>query len=201
MSMCLALCTLSDENIRKVLSDPPLIWKVVAPDDLEAYENARKENSVGFFAKLFGKGKQDKPLHSEFDLADGEIADTDLDKAWHGIHYMLTQSAWEGDEPLNFLVNGGSSVGDVEVGYGPARAFSAKEVKAISAALRPLDRGFLRTRFNPQEMMKLEIYPSIWDRDPADDDTFGYCAEYFEILKTFIEETARRDVGLVVYLS
>jgi hypothetical protein len=201
VGMYLALCTLGDENIRKVLADPPLIWKVVAPDDPEAYENSRSGRSVGLLAKLLGKRKNEELLQTEFNLAEGEIAATDLDKAWHGIHYMLTQTAWEGEEPLNFLVNGGSSVGDIEVGYGPARAFSANEVKAISAALRPLDRDFLRGRFNPQEMMQLEIYPSIWDRDPADDDAFGYCAEYFEILKAFIEETAQRNVGLVVYLS
>jgi hypothetical protein len=201
VGMCLALCTISDENLRRVLADPPLIWKVVAPDDPEAYEESIKETSVGFFAKLFGKAKSDEQPRPEFNLADGETADTDLDKAWHGIHYMLTQTAWEGDAPLNFLVGGGRTVGDVEVGYGPARVFSSNEAKAISAALRPLDRDFLRARFNPQEMMKLEIYPSIWDRDPADDDTFGYCAEYFDSLKTFIDETVRRNMGLVVYLS
>ena len=201
MGMCLSLRTLSDENIRKVLADPPLIWKVIAPDDPEFYENSRKERPAGFLAKLFWKGKKDEARRAELSLADGEIADTDLDKAWHGIHYMLTQTAWEGDEPLNFLIGGGIAVGDVEVGYGPARIFSADEVKAISAALAPLNRDSLRARFNPQEMMKLEIYPSIWDRDPADDDTFGYCAEYFEYLKTFIEETRRRNMGLVVYLT
>jgi hypothetical protein len=201
VGMCLALCTLSDENVRRVLADPPLIWKVIAPDDPEAYENSRKENPPGFLRKLFRIGKKDEIQHTELSLADGEGADTDLDKAWHGIHYMLTQTAWEGDEPLNFLVSGGNSVGNVEVGYGPARVFSAQEVKAIGAALGPLSRDLLRARFNPQEMMTLEIYPEIWDRDPADDDTFGYCAEYFESLKAFVEETTRRDMGLVVYLT
>ncbi|MFC4309992.1 YfbM family protein [Steroidobacter flavus] len=199
--MCLGLCTLSDENVRKVLADPPLIWKVIAPADPEAYENARNEAPAGFLSKLFGKGKTPEPPRVEFSLADGEVADSDLDKAWHGIHYLLTQTAWEGDEPLNFLISGGSTVGEIDVGYGPARVFSADEVKAIFAALGPLDREVLRARFNPEEMMNLEIYPAIWDRDPADDDTFGYCAEYFESLKTFVEQTASRNLGLVVYLT
>ena len=63
MGMCLALCTLSDENLRKVLADPPLIWKVIAPDDPEVYENSRKGNPAGFFAKLFGRRKKDEPIH------------------------------------------------------------------------------------------------------------------------------------------
>jgi hypothetical protein len=200
MGMCLALRTLGDENIRKVLADPPLIWKVIAPDDPQMYEQSRTERRPGLVAKLFGKQKQ-PDRHSGLTLAEGEVAETDLDKAWHGIHYMLTQTAWEGEEPLNFLVGGGTTVGDVDVGYGPARAFASDEVNAISSALRPIDSQFLRKRFDPEQMMKLEIYPTIWDRDPADDDTFGYCAEYFASLKTFIEEAAKRNVGLIVYIT
>ena len=63
------------------------------------------------------------------DFLDEEgFADFDIDKAWHGIHYLLTGTAWEGAAPLNFLVAGGRPVGDVDVGYGPARAFSGAEV-------------------------------------------------------------------------
>lgn len=42
-----------------------------------------------------------------------------MDKAWHGIHYLLTGTAWEGDPPLNFLVTGGREVGTEEIGIGP----------------------------------------------------------------------------------
>ncbi len=198
--MYLAMFTLSDEHVRKVLADPPLIWKVVEQDDGEAYERARHGKPVGFLARLFGSRKETKPPHQEFMLADGEVENADLDKAWHGIHYLLTQTAWEGEAPLNFLLCGGATVGDIEVGYGPARAFSAAEVKAISGALRPIDVSFLRARFNPAEMMSLDIYPQIWDRDPADDDTFGYCAEYFDSLKSFVDKASERDLGLIIYL-
>ena len=202
MSMCLALCTLSDQNIQKVLADPPLIWKVLAPDDPEPYENARKERAGGgLLAKLFGRRRASVPQMAELVLTDGERVDTDLDKSWHGIHYLLTQSAWEGDEPLSFLLNGGSQVGDIDVGYGPARALTAEQVQAFHAALQPLDEIFLKGRFNPAEMMKLQIYPEIWDRDPAEDDSFGYRAEYFGTLKSFVADAAKRRMGLVVYIS
>jgi hypothetical protein len=114
---------------------------------------------------------------------------------------MLTQSAWEGDEPLNFLLCGGEAVGDIDVGYGPARVFTSERVRTIHQALTPLDEAFLRGRFSPAEMMKLEIYPEIWDRDPADDDTFGYCAEYFATLKEFVARAAEKNLGLVIYVS
>lgn len=202
MSMCMSLRTLSDQNIGKVLADPPLIWKVLSPDDPEPYEKARKERAgSGFLSRLFGRRSASVPQIAELELTDAEGADTDLDKSWHGIHYMLTQSAWHGTGPESFLLHGGSEVGDIDVGYGPARVLTAQQVQAVHAALQPLDETFLRGRFNPAEMMKLQIYPEIWDRDPAEDDTFAYCAEYFDTLKSFVADAANRKIGLVLYIS
>ncbi|MBI5302699.1 MAG: YfbM family protein [Chloroflexi bacterium] len=200
MSMCLVIYTLSDTNIQKVLADPPLIWKVIASADPDPYENARVEPS-GFFSKVFGRknGKTEQP--AELLLAEDEIADIDIDKAWHGLHYMLTKSAWEGEAPLNFLVKGGGEVGDIDVGYGPARVFTSDDVHKINAALKPIDGEFLKSRFDPIEMTKLEIYPDIWERNPEEDDTFGYCEEYFGVLKSFVEQAAERNLGLVICLS
>jgi Domain of unknown function (DUF1877) len=203
MSMCLAMHTLSDENIRRLLADPPLVWKIIAPDDPEVYADARaRDKPQGLLSRLFGRKQAPAatPVTEDLPLADNEVASTDLDKAWHGIHYLLTQTAWDGDAPLNFLVKNGQPVGDIDVGYGPARAFTAAQVQAIHAALAPLDGAFLKSRFNPDQMMKLGIYPEIWDRDPADDDTFGYCAEYFTTLKTFVATAAERNTGLLVHL-
>jgi hypothetical protein len=197
--MILGLSTLGDANIRKVLADPPLIWKVVAPDDPETYERSREDQSVGLLGRIFGKKKETTP-RADLSLAEGEVVNTDLDKAWHGLQYMLTQTAWAGEPPLNFLVSGGSEVGAIDVGYGPARAFLAADVKAINDALRPIDHQFLKARFNPGEMMRLEIYPGIWDRDPEDDDSFGYCVEYLDVLKTFVADAAERGVGVIVTL-
>lgn len=50
-------------------------------------------------------------LYGETDRYDNR-ADTRLHKAWHGIHFVLTGSAWGGEPPLNFLVSGGASIGD-----------------------------------------------------------------------------------------
>lgn len=74
-------------------------------------------------------------------------------------------------------------------------------MKAVAAALRGIDEAFLRSRFDPAAMKRLDIYPNIWDRDPAEDDTFGYCAEYFASLQAFVTRTAERGSGLVIRLS
>jgi len=199
MGMALALRTISDDNISKVLADPPLIWRVIAPDDPEIYQEARAERQPGFLARLFGA----KPIEAttvlpDLTKAEGEGIETDLDKAWHGIHYLLTGTAWEGAEPLNFIVCGGKEVGNVDVGYGPARVLASDEVKKIADALGALDKNVLRERFNPGEMMSLEIYPDIWDRDPKDDDTLGYCIEYYDDLHRFLSDAAGNSMGVAL---
>ena len=106
-----------------------------------------------------------------------------------------------GAPPLNFLLHGGVEIGEVEVGYGPARGMTAAEVKAVASALAGIDEAFMRARFDPAQMTQLDIYPGIWDRDPADDDTLGYCVEYFSELRAFVMRAAERGAGLVISLT
>lgn len=204
MSMILEVHTVSDANLARVLADPPLVWKVVSPDDDGLYEAARVDASAaeaGFFQRLFGRPARAKAPAVDFPLASGEVDAVDLDKAWHGIHFMLTGTAWEGAPPLNFLMHGGAVIGEVEVGYGPARGMTAAEVKTVAGALAGIDEAFMRERFDPAQMTQLDLYPGIWDRDPAEDDSFGYCMEYFSALRTFVMRAAERGAGLIIRLT
>ena len=128
----------------------------------------------------------------------GEI---DLDKAWHGLHFLLTGSAWDGEEPLCYLVRGGHEIGDEDVGWGPVRAISPDVAASFDAALTQVTADDLRQRFNPAEMMKQQIYPEIWDRDPEVDDTLGYLVEYYGSLTRFVRETRDTHKGLIVFLA
>jgi Domain of unknown function (DUF1877) len=125
----------------------------------------------------------------------------DVDKAWHGIHFLLTGSAWGGEPPLNFLVSGGREIGDVDVGYGPARGFTSAEVAEISQALGQISSDDLRGRFDGKRLMDAEIYPEIWDRDPAEDDTVGYLVANFDSMKALLQRAATKSSGLLVYLN
>jgi hypothetical protein len=128
-------------------------------------------------------------------------ADLDVDKAWHGIHFLLTGTAWEGAAPLSFIVRGGRPIGDVDVGYGPARAFSSADVRAIASAMHPIEPADLERRFDPPAMSRLDIYPGIWDRPREEDDTLGYLLENYAALKEFIEGAAKEGEGLLVYIA
>lgn len=199
--MILSLVALSDSNREHLLADPPLIWLVL--DDPDAYRAERKRTSrPGFFGRLFGK-KAAPAVESLDDLAfeAGEGWARDLDKAWHGLHFLFTGTASGGEPPLDFLVRGGREVGTIDVGYGPARAFSAAETAAAAGALGALDDDALRARFDPQAMMAEQIYPEIWDRDPQEDDTLGYLLEFLEGLREFLDHCREHGLGMVVALG
>ncbi len=135
-----------------------------------------------------------------FDFLEREgFADLDLDKAWHGLHFLFTGTAWEGAAPLDFLVRGGSQVGERDVGYGPARVFLSAEVREIWTALAPLTREKLALAYDPAAMTRLDIYPAVWDRGDAED--LEYVLEYFDMLHGFIEGAVKEDEGLLVCVS
>jgi hypothetical protein len=195
MSMILSLAAVSDVTIDRLHAHPALVWRVIAPEDAEALA-AATASGPGWLAQLFGRATP-APLPL-LTLVEGEGAMTDLDKAWHGIHYLLTGTAWEGEPPLNALVTSGREVGKEDVGYGPARTLTAAETREVAAALARLDDATLRGRFAPAEMMRLEIYPEIWDRDPAEDDTLGYLMEYLSELRGALNMASAQGLGLLV---
>ena len=201
MGMVLVLSTLADENIDRVLADPPLVWRVVAPHDPDAYEQSRREQAKpSFLGALLGKGNRRVPEVEDLALGDAEGISTELDKAWHGIHYLLTGTADEGEPPWTFLVSGGRTVGDIEVGYGPARVFTSAETNVISKAIVPLTDDELRARFSPADMTAKKIYPHIWSRGSPDQETIGYLLEYFALLRGFLRQAAEAKVGIVLAL-
>jgi hypothetical protein len=91
-----------------------------------------------------------------------------IDKAWHGLHYLLCGKLERIPGPLGQAVFGGTEVGQ-DQGYGPARYFSPAQVVEIAVALQsPGLEGELRARFDAAAMSQLGIYPGVWQPDDHD---------------------------------
>jgi Domain of unknown function (DUF1877) len=193
MSMIANFRSLSDDDLGALLENPTRVEQLLYGGDLFAGTN-------GEVVSLFGHTSQ-PPSEPDAWEQDGDGDELDGDKAWHGIHFLLTGTAWEGSFPLNFIVSGGKEIGDVDVGYGPARALTSEEVRRLDAALEPLTSEEMKRRFDPEQMTRLQIYPEIWDRDPDEDDSLGYLIEYYTDLRDFVRRTAERGHGLLIYLN
>jgi hypothetical protein len=195
MSMIYCLQQASDDTLRKLQERPELIILFLTGQPTWA------PRPRGLVARLFLGPTPPPPKPVEevrFEKSD-EVCD--LDKAWHGLHFLFTGSDWEGDPPASFLLNWGDTVGDVDVGYGPARTLTSEQVREIAAYLADTAEAQLRSRFDQQRMIDLAIYPDIWNRDLDDDDTLGYLMHYYAALQKYVAETADRGWGLVVWIG
>jgi hypothetical protein len=127
------------------------------------------------------------------------VPSVSLEKAWHGLHYLLTGDATETTGPLAFIIAGGTDIPGWDGGYGPARLLSPTETSEIHAALSGVDDDTLWSRFDPEAMTEQGVYPEIWD-EPEEDLKDEYLM-YFNDLKKLVAETAAKGESLLVVLA
>jgi len=131
-------------------------------------------------------------LHSDVD------DELDLDKAWHGIHFLLTGSAWEIGAGAGAAILGGDEVGG-DNGYGPARLVAPLTVRSIAADLETLEVETLRARYDPESLTAADIYPTVWDE--GDEAFDGYLAPYYTQLRDFYRTAARNDQAVLLAIT
>jgi hypothetical protein len=119
-----------------------------------------------------------------------------LEKSWHGLHFTLTGTAWEGNPPLDFIAAGGETVGNEDVGYGPARVLRADKVHKLDAALSAISPDVFDRKFDVSALNEAEIYPQIWD-EPREDLLEEY-GGYFDELRKLVQKAAQNDQALII---
>jgi hypothetical protein len=129
--------------------------------------------------------------------ASGKGASISLDKAWHGVHYLLCGKAEPGADLASQAVMGGTEVGD-DLGYGPARYFEADKVADIARELsRPNLEAEMTARFDPAQMANVGIYPGQFD---ATDDR-QWLMDAFRQLRQFYVDASAANLCVVTCLE
>jgi len=118
-----------------------------------------------------------------------------LEKAWHGLHFLLTGTAMEGEQPLNFLLLGGEPIGADE----STRRLSPEAVREVQLALSSISDEQLWNRFDSELMTSEGIYPEIWD-EPEEDLKQEYLM-YFHELKRLIAEAATAGNAVLISIG
>jgi hypothetical protein len=155
-------------------------YRQISPQQLEEL----KRNPDGMEALLSAEATPD-------DMA------MDVDKAWNGLHYVLTGTAEGGQPPLSQAVLGGTEIGG-DVGYGPARFLTPEQVRQVAQALAGLDEAALRAKYNPAAMKQAGVYPEeIWE----DAESFDYLLENFASLSIFFQDASARGNAVLFYLN
>ncbi len=134
-------------------------------------------------------------VHELLESLEGSDQVLSLEKSWHGLHFVLTESAWEG-RPLDFLASGGVPVGDEDVGYGPARILDPAGVTALHEALTAIEQSDFHRNFDPIALSDAEIYPQIWD-EPIEDLKQEYIG-YLQVMKAHVRRASESGQALLV---
>ena len=201
MGMTAGMYRASDTEIQKLRADPHTVGAFIESSSwAPPVRQVRPKGILGWLLKIspITIEEVDPTAVPPPDYQEHERPHCDLDKAWHGLHFLLTGTAWEGEEPACYLVRGGEELGDAEeLGYSVIQALSPARVQQFAALLNSLSREELARRYDPQTMTTLKIYPEIWTRDTS----YTYLIDAFDELRTFVNTLADRGDGAIVYLG
>ena len=134
--------------------------------------------------------------------AENDRPHCDLEGTWHGLHFLFTGTAWEGEEPACYLLRGGEDIGDAdELGYSVLQALSPVKTQRFAEFLGSLSREALVQRFDPKRMTELKIAPGSWGPDGVRNARFRHVLDAYDELRAFVEVTADTNAGLLIYLG
>lgn len=177
-------------------------------------DRARVENQMAEQMAAFRASPQGAPLAELFDEREDDLEEgrvelerlgitpedlgepLGIDKAWHGLHFLLTGSSTDTKPPLGAAILGGQEVGE-DLGYGPARYLSPAEVAAVADALDQVTHADLDIRYDPSAMEGEKIYPGGWD----DPDSADWLIETFDEVKAYYAQARDRGYGMLLSMG
>ena len=127
---------------------------------------------------------------------DGSERHLNIDKAWNGIHFLLMGNVWSDLPPLGNVICGGVEIGD-DVGYGPVRYLTPKQVRQVARALNWKSDESLVKRYVPADMMAADIYPWMWDDGQ---EALDFLMTHYRNVVKFYVNTARCGSAVIHYV-
>ena len=204
MGMTCTLYRVAATDIERLVRDPARVREVLYADE-ENWIITRPKGLVGFLLRFtpmsVETARPKEPLTPE-DIARLRETECDLEGVWHGLHFLFTGTAWEGNEPACYLIQGGQEVGDDDFDI-PPRLLRPENVRDFSGFLGGLSEEELRRRYDPKRMTEMKIDPAGWWQRPAapTDAPLVQLLESFNHLRAFTDRAAAAGDGLVVHLG
>jgi len=142
-------------------------------------------NSLSVEELLFPEGVDD-PFEGQ----------TDLDKNWHTIHYLLTGAQEPDNSALGSAILGGEEFGE-DLGYGPARLIPPAKVAEISSALVGVNLSEKYDQINKDDPVLAQLYRSFEFIDGEKEHLDSF---FSELIKMYAEAANNKN-AVVAYLA
>lgn len=205
MGMTCTLHRVSDQRLQDLIEAPDTVPAFLYPEDETAppMVEVRPRGLLGLILRLLGIKVSEVAASTSIDETAFTPEDhehvLELDKAWHGLHFLLTGTAEDGAGPAAFLVSGGQPLDE----EGAARGLTSSEVRQIAESLARVSPEIAQERYDPFRMTKLDVYPrQIWMR-PAigDQPPVDWLIAYYHELLRFIAVAAEAGDAVIVRVS
>ena len=155
--------------------------------DQEAYDRYRVE-----MQKLL---EEHTPPATEPD----SVREIGLDKAWDGLHFLLTGRQRGRKKPWALAILGGKAVPDRHdvMSFGDMLLVTAPQAAEVAAALATLPVEELISRYDAAKMQSASIYAMGTNADQDRE----YLAEYYGWLCKFYAKAAAENCGALFYVT
>jgi hypothetical protein len=119
-----------------------------------------------------------------------------LDKAWDGINFVTDYARLE--LPKKFLTHGGTPLPAIDLGFGPARYYTPKEVAQMSKVLEKASFKSIGRGLSVSDLLAKDVYP--FEAHGNASEALEYIEEHWGQLVDFVKLTAAFNRGLMIYL-
>ena len=103
------------------------------------------------------------------------------------------------DPPLGNVVLGGTELGDVDLGYGPARYLTPAEVREAAGALDAIFVDDLMSRFDYTAMLKAgAVYANT---DAKEDEERDYIRFHYPRLRCYFRDAADSGDAMLLWIG
>jgi hypothetical protein len=200
MGMTCSLHRVTTAEIDELIRSPDAMSRLLGLDEGPRVRQVKPRGLLGLLLRLtpITITEVDPDAPEDVSHAPDPEKSIDVEKAWHGLHFLFTGTADDGEEPACYIVKGGENLDD----EGLARALRPPDVKQFADFLTSLTDAELEQRYDAKRMTALGIYPGvIWNRTPPDDDPRQWLLESFRELRAFVQRAADAGGGLVIHIS
>lgn len=120
----------------------------------------------------------------------------DLDKAWSGLHFLLSGGTAKEEAKADDPILGGERIGDEDIGFGPARVLGRESVRSVAERLAATDFGAFRGLFLERVLGNEEVYPCH-----EDEEDFNYLEYNFAALAAFYGRCAGSGKDMLLFIA
>ncbi len=173
------------------------------PEEIQGLLGIEPEQP-GLIGRLFGRKPAPMPSYSvEWGPLESR-SQVDLDKNWDVLHTLLTGDGADagGGSPAGFIWHGGSEVGDLDLGHGPARLFNTDEARDVLGVIQGIDERWFSRKWDHDLLKRANPYPSVWA--DIDDEEAQLWREDLAIvvdeLRDFLSAVVERDRSFVLWV-